>query len=83
MLTTRGLAEALVDDDQFELALKLTAVSETISARYGYLPTTDERRRIDHVVARCATVMGDEAFDGEMARGSSFDLDSVGELLHL
>lgn len=81
MLTARSLAEALLDDDQVEVACTLTGVTESISASYGYTPTAEERPRLDAVRDRCVAALGDVAFAAAARRGASLGVAGLGQLV--
>jgi tetratricopeptide (TPR) repeat protein len=71
MLTARGLAEALLEDEQVVRACELTGISESIAAEYGYVPTADERRRLDLLVERSEVSIGADGVREALASGAA------------
>ena len=81
MLTARSLAEALVDDDQIELACMLTGITESISESYGYAATAEERPRLDAVRDRCVQAIGEPAVGEAVRHGATLGIAGLGELV--
>ena len=81
MLTVRSLGEAVLDDGQIDLACTLTGFAESISARYGYSATAEERPRLDAVRDRCVAALGVAAVDDAARRGASLGLAGLGQLV--
>jgi len=81
MLAARALAEALVDDGQIDLACTLTGITDSVSERYGYWATAEERPRLDAVRARCAQALGEAAVDEAVRHGASLGIAGLGELV--
>ena len=81
MLSARALAEALVDDDQIELACTITGITESISERYGYSATAEERPRLDAVHDRCVRAVGEAAVDEAVRHGASLGVAGLGQLV--
>jgi hypothetical protein len=78
MLTSCGLAEALVEDGQGELGCRVLGMLEAISERHDYPLTPAERRQVDATRDCARHLLGAAAADeAESAGAASSILDVV------